>query len=350
MARAPKKVNNPGHVVTDADTPTLPALVETANQVAAGDAVIMDSLETLKAVGRIEAFQFVATVADRVIAETYVKIKESKTYKGLPYRDAGGKVATVATLEEFCEAFMPKSRRRCEELANNLHLLGPELYEQSEAMGLRQRDYNAIKALPGDQQEIIKQAVAAKDKDTVIELLQDMAVKFDKEKTALTKANADIKGDNEALDRLLKEKSDRLLAAEKRIEFQKFPDVVQDVRVEVVGITGKMLELLNRMDQLRDHILQVDLESFKDEEAATAPMAQIYYTGLLNLDIAMRNLMADADDVFSGYVLHEQAEGRPGANPVISSEFHAWVTENFNREKAIAATLFGKDAATGAGE
>ena len=344
MARAPKKVDNPPVVVTDADTPSLPVIVETANQVAAADAVIIGSVDVLKSIGRIETAAFYATVSEKLMVETYINIKEGKKYKGLPYIDENGNVRHVADLSEFCEVFLKKSYRRCQELADNYHLLGADLYEQSEAMGLRQRDYNAIKALPNDQQDIIKQAVAAKDKDAVIELLQDMAVKFDKEKTALAKENADIKGDNEALDRLLKEKSDRLLAAEKRIEFQKFPDVVQDVRVEVVGITGKMLELLNRMDQLRDHILQVDLESFKDEEAAVSPMAQIYYTGLLNLDIAMRNLLADADDVFSGYVLHEQAEGRPGANPEISGEFHAWVTDNFKREKAIAATLFGKDA------
>lgn len=345
MARPPNKNNNPGTIVSDADTPGLPAMVEAANQVAIADAVIMDTMETIKAIGRIETAEFLATVSEKLIVETYLNVKEGKKYKGLPYiKD--GKVATVATLEEFCEAFMPKSRRRCEELASNYHLIGADLYEQSEAMGLRQRDYNAIKALPSDRQEIIKQAVAAKDKDSVIELLQDVMVKTDQEKISFTKDVTDLKGDNAALDRLLKEKTDKLLAAEKRIEFQKFPDVVQDVRVEVVGITGQMVKLLNRMDQLREHILQVDIEGFKDEEAAVSPMAQIYYTGLLNLDIAMRNLLADADDVFSGYLLHEQAEGRPGANPVISSEFHAWVTENFNREKAIAVALFGKDPVT----
>jgi len=350
MARTPKQTNNPGTIITDADTPGLPAMVEAANQVGIADAVIIGSVDIIKSIGRIETAAFFGNIADKLIVETFLNIKEGKKYKGLPYIDENGNPRYVADLEEFCEAYLKKSYRRCLELSSNYHLLGPELYEQSEAMGLRQRDYNAIKALPSDRQEIIKLAVAAKDKDSVIELLQDVMVKTDQEKIAFTKDVSDLKGDNAALDRLLKEKTDKLLAAEKRIEFQKFPDVVQDVRVEVVGITGQMVKLLNRMDQLRDHILQVDIEGFKDEEAAISPMAQIYYTGLLNLDIAMRNLLADADDVFSGYLLHEQAEGRPGANPVISSEFHAWVTENFNREKAVAVALFGKDPVTEIGE
>lgn len=322
-----------GHAITLAEE----KLVHTVNQ------AVHESSEVFKMVGRIETAAFYATVSEKLIVETFLNIKKGKKYKGLPYIDENGNARHIADLEEFCEVFLKKSSRRCQELVSNYNLIGAELYEQSEAMGLRQRDYNAIKALPSDRQEIIKMAVAAKDKDSVIELLQDVMVKTDQEKITSTKEVSDLKGDNAALDRLLKEKTDKLLAAEKRIEFQKFPDVVQDVRVEVVGITGQMVKLLNRMDQLREHILQVDIEGFKDEEAAISPMAQIYYTGLLNLDIAMRNLLADADDVFSGYLLHEQAEGRPGAKPVISSEFHAWVTENFNREKAIAVALFGKD-------
>ncbi len=325
-----------GHALTLAEE----KLVHTVNQ------AVMGSVDIIKAIGRIETAAFFGNIAEKLIVETFLNIKDGKKYKGLSYLDENGNTKNISHLDEFCEVFLKKTGRRCQQLAENYHLIGADLYEQSEAMGLRQRDYNAIKALPSDRQEIIKMAVAAKDKDAVIELLQDVMVKGDHETIAHTKEASDLKGDNAALDRLLKEKTDKLLAAEKRIEFQRFPDVVQDVRVEVVGITGQMVKLLNRMDQLREHILQVDIEGFKDEEAAISPMAQIYYTGLLNLDIAMRNLLADADDVFSGYLLHEQAEGRPGANPVISSEFHAWVTENFNREKAIAVALFGKDPAT----
>lgn len=50
------------------------------------------------------------------------------------------------------------------QLADNLNLLGPELYEQAEKIGFKARDYQALKALPSDEQEIVKQALEAQNK------------------------------------------------------------------------------------------------------------------------------------------------------------------------------------------
>lgn len=145
MARTPKDTMPEQHIVTDADTPGLPAVSETASQVATADAVIMDSFDAIKAIGRIETAQFYATVAEKVIAETAISLKEGKKYKGLPYQDENGNTRHVATFDEFCEAFLGKSARRIQELMQNYNVLGPALYEQAEKLGLRQRDYNAIK-------------------------------------------------------------------------------------------------------------------------------------------------------------------------------------------------------------
>lgn len=203
MARKPTDTQNDEHIVTDADTPGLPAVVEAANQIAAADAVIIDALEVIKAVGRIEMAQFSATVAEKAIIETFLKIKESKRYKGLPYRKPDGSTATVADLEEFCQAYLGKSARRVQEMVANYHLVGADLYEQAERIGLRQRDYNAIKALPADDQEIIKQALAEDSKDRVLEVLQDMAIKHAKEKEALAKQAHEAEESYRALDKVL---------------------------------------------------------------------------------------------------------------------------------------------------
>jgi hypothetical protein len=209
MARKPTVTDLPEHIVTDADTPDLPAIRETNNAVAAADAVIMGSYDAIKAIGRIEAARFYETVSEKVIAETAVLLKEGKKYKGLPYQDEHGNTKHVSHFDEFCEAFLGKTARRIQQLMQNYHLLGPNLYEQSERIGLKQRDYNALKALPAEDQEIVKQAIEAEDRSRVIDLMQEMAVKHAKEKEAFTKRVADAEENYQALDRVLASEKER---------------------------------------------------------------------------------------------------------------------------------------------
>jgi NADH dehydrogenase/NADH:ubiquinone oxidoreductase subunit G len=261
MARKPTDTTPEAHLVTDTDTPGLPAMAEAANQVAAADTVILGAAETLKAVGRIEAFHFSATVAEKAIVETFVKIRETKQYKGLPYIDENGNSATVATLDEFCEAYLKKSYRRCKELADNYNILGPQLYEQAERIGLRQRDYNAIKALPADDQEIIKQALAEESKDRVLEVLQDMAVKHAKEKEALAKKSEEALGERDAARRVGEDKQAQINrlreeldeAREKRAHRtpnaklqqhrQRVADTAQILEIDIAALRARMIEL-----------------------------------------------------------------------------------------------------------
>jgi phage shock protein A len=193
MARTPGEHKTPEYVVTDEDTPGLPALMDTANQMAAADLVVMESFDVIKALGRIETAQFWLTVGEKLIAETAIFIRDGKKYKGLPYKDENGNCRHVGSFQEFCEIFLGKSRQRVQELVSNYHLLGPDLYEQSERLGLRQRDYNAIKALPADDQAVIKQAIEAESRDKVIEILEEIIARNASEKAALKKRADELK-------------------------------------------------------------------------------------------------------------------------------------------------------------
>lgn len=174
-------------------------LEEGQNVALAANNMTLDATDVLLKVGQIQGLQFLLTVGDVAIARIFTNIKESKGYKNLPYRDKDGKPSTVETLDEFCKAFLQKSYTRCFELAKNLETLGVDLYEQAEGMGLRARDYQAIKALPGDDQAIIKQAIETSDREKVVELLQDMALKHAQEKESATKHIADLEADKGAL-------------------------------------------------------------------------------------------------------------------------------------------------------
>lgn len=137
-------------------------------------------------VGQIEGIDFTRRVGEVAIAQIFENIRQSKAYRGIPYRDENGNTRHVGDFEEFCRVKLNRSYNRCLELSQNLRLLGPALYEQSEHLGLRNIDYRAIRALPEDDQVAIKQALeASSSRDQIIDLMQELAVRHAQEKAAL---------------------------------------------------------------------------------------------------------------------------------------------------------------------
>ena len=140
-------------------------------------------LAAMKYIGRVQAALVSATVAERIIAESYIAIVESKTYIGVPYDDADGSTKHISSLNEFCEVFFGKGARRCQQMAANLEALGADLYEAGEKIGLGQRDYNALRALPADDQAVVKAALAeGSDKSAVLDLLNELASRLQEAK------------------------------------------------------------------------------------------------------------------------------------------------------------------------
>lgn len=182
---------------------------DAAQAVRAADIAVMDAFPVMEALGRIKAAHFTRHVADSMAAQAYIEIKNGKKYKGLPYRDANGEARHVADLEEFCRVFLGRSARRVQELAQNLHVLGPELYESAQAIGFKARDYAALKALPESEQAVVKEALAADSKDQVLDILQDLAARHASEKAAMKKEATDLKADLAARDKVLHAKAKR---------------------------------------------------------------------------------------------------------------------------------------------
>ncbi|WP_238945189.1 hypothetical protein [Allofranklinella schreckenbergeri] len=109
-------------------------------------------------IGRLEALDFVATVANSAILPIYESIKKSKGWRYIrnPKSSNG---SNFESLEEFCQVKLGKTYGRLQHLLSNRNLIGQEAFEQAEKLGLRQVDYNAIKALPAPDQELIRRAV-----------------------------------------------------------------------------------------------------------------------------------------------------------------------------------------------
>lgn len=232
----------------------------------------MEFYDITKDLGRLETVDFYATISDIIRASTFTKIKNNKKYKGMPYRDENGNLRQIATLDEFCNVFLKKSYRRCMELADNLSLLGPELYDQAEKIGFKTRDYQALKALPNDEQEIVKKALESQDKESAVDLIQEMALKHKKEKELLKQQADDAKKEleiSEAYNADTRKERDDLKLKLKKYELNTVP---MDERLEpfskkVASIQSEMDRLFEEKRQLLDMLYQMSLELMdKDPE------------------------------------------------------------------------------------
>lgn len=160
--------------------------------------------------GQIKAAMFMRSVADRVIAQSFIQLKEGRKYKDLVIRDAAGNVRPVADLQEACEMLFDKSYRTCAELAQNLELLGADLYDKAEQLKLTTKDYRAIRALPEDDQALIESALGdATSREAVADLIETLTERHAKKLAEVQKKVSDAQEDAAAKDRIIANKNAR---------------------------------------------------------------------------------------------------------------------------------------------
>lgn len=166
-------------LLTAADTYSDP--IEAGAQALTAEAITRRALEggaaaALMAVGRIQGLDLVRRVTDVAAAQAFETLAASKAYRGIPYTDEQGQPAVCETLDQFCAHFLGRGYRRMAELRGNLHTLGAELYEAAERVGFKARDYAALRALPADDQEAVRLALADGDSDPrrALDVLTDL--------------------------------------------------------------------------------------------------------------------------------------------------------------------------------
>lgn len=199
------------------DAPLAPTMISAAEAARLIEDAMMRGMDLGEMNGGIKMANFTATVSEKAVAEFAIRLRESKKYKGAPYIDADGNRKSVSTFDDYCQVFFGRTSRRICQLIGNYHLLGPELYEQAQALKLGQRDYDAIKALPPSDQDMIRDAIAASDRDRLVALMEEMAMRHgsakqaaEAEKAALQKQLDEHRNAAEASARILRQKNDKI--------------------------------------------------------------------------------------------------------------------------------------------
>lgn len=248
------------------------------------------AFEAARMLGQIESAQFSARVQEKVIVEIFIRLKKNKAYRAIKIRDEAGNLRGCADLEEFCTHFLGASYRKVKELTDNYHLIGPDLYEQAEKIGFRREDYRAFKALPGDDQDLIRDAMQAEDRDQVIDLLQEMAARHASEKAALQAEATEAKETAEARDTLVRNKEKRLNELEEENHKLKR-------RVETTTPDEVALEIRNEADRIAfeaEHAVSTNLRKAFDELTQFGGNHSEFMLGLITqIELAADVLRAD---------------------------------------------------------
>ncbi|MEK0158657.1 hypothetical protein WLQ65_05790 [Pseudoalteromonas piscicida] len=180
--------------------------------------------DVLMAIGQLQAFsnfRKYTTVGEILI---YKKIKESKQYKGLVYKDDSGKSLTVRDLKDLCSHFFGCTYSTMEEKLTNLEAFGEEFFEASAKIGVGVRDLRSLRQLPDDQQQLVieSEAVEVGNKEAVQELIDELKTKHKKENDKLAQ-------ELDATERMLKasrnsasEKENKIVELTASLESKKF--------------------------------------------------------------------------------------------------------------------------------
>lgn len=270
MSRTPSKTIAPQNEVTPEQEKNVQQLVVVSNQMTLAESAVLESSEPLKMIGRIEAMQLVRSVAEKSMAEMYLYFKDGKKYKNLPFFDKNKNPRYAADLDEFCLLAFDKSGRRMQELAANYKTLGPELYEQAEKLGLRQRDYNSLKALHSDDRVIIAQAIEEENLDKALELMGLMAERHQRQKEAAAKQLEESAKTLEAKDMLIQKKDEKINDLDQKLNRKLIDDatlmpgqqqlealqcLAREITAKVAAqLRGHIIQLFNEFDDQPSHI------------------------------------------------------------------------------------------------
>ncbi len=180
---------------------TLPALdaaviaeeSQALTEVGARERLQESALEIGEQLGIIKSAEFYARCAEKLVVEAFLKLKEGKKYKDLEFRDENGNLRSCADLDEACKHLLGKSYRYCAQITQNMETVGAKLFESASQLGFRTKDYQAIRALPADDQTLVKSAIeSATDRDSVTDLIGELTERHAKKLAEKDKAIADL--------------------------------------------------------------------------------------------------------------------------------------------------------------
>ncbi|KUM03507.1 hypothetical protein KIF53_13400 [Chromobacterium subtsugae] len=137
-------------------------------------------------------------------------VKENKLYRTLAGKKAPhGAEMFNGTWEEFCH-LLGRSVDQVDRDIANLRAFGEEALESMSRMGIGYRELRQFRKLPEDQKTALIEVAKAGDKESFVELAEEIIAKHTKEKEALAQRVEEAEANLEARSRVLQDKSSKI--------------------------------------------------------------------------------------------------------------------------------------------
>lgn len=259
-------------------------------------------------IGQIQMTDALSKLTTVVGLTKLAHIKETKLYRALAGKKGvdrdGNEIADVGTFEGFCLA-IGSTRQKVDEDLLNLRVFGEEAMSSLTRIGAGYRELRQLRKLPEDQQTALIEIAKLGDKDSFVELAEEIIARHSKEKETLSKEKAELKADYAAQEKVIQDKNKKLDAQEKLLH--KLQNRTGDwhprafeICMENTRIGAVVLEAMDKLDVMRDAILNEDFGE-EDREAAIEAMAVVHYDSLNQIVDRVAEVMAACDEVFLGY-------------------------------------------------
>lgn len=172
-----------------------------------------EQLEMNQFLGRVEAMQALAYSIEAFSLSQLAEIKDKKLYRHFNNQTVirDGMEVPLNTWAGFCRAINSSDKTIDEKLVN-LRLLGEEALQKSEALGITTKQLRQLRKLDETDQTVIIGEIEANagDKESIIELIEDMSVKHAKQKESLEKKVKELEKEAKAKDAVIRQKQDTI--------------------------------------------------------------------------------------------------------------------------------------------
>ena len=142
-------------------------------------------------------------------------VRESKLYQQLAGKAMPNGSALKGTWEEFCN-LLGYSKDKVDLDLQNLRAFGEEALESMSRMGIGYREMRQYRKLPEDQKLALIEAAKAGDKESFVDLAEEIIARHAKEKEALTAQVQEAQETIEAKDRVLESKAEMITRLEEQ--------------------------------------------------------------------------------------------------------------------------------------
>lgn len=174
--------------------------------------------------GQIQMSDAFAKFSRTVRTSKLAFVKENKLYRALKGKKIPDRPEFLSgTWGEFC-SLLGRSVDQIDCDIANLRAFGEQALESMSRMGIGYRELRQFRKLPEDQKTALIEVAKEGDKESFLDLAEDLIARHTKEKDALQKQLDDAAGDLKATERLLAEKRQETEALkEKRVREELTP-------------------------------------------------------------------------------------------------------------------------------